>query len=219
MAEKILSEMQASEEGAQEQALTIRLLVADQRMGTLIGRGGSVIKSIQEHSNARVSASEEVLPLSTERTMTIIGTPAAVHLAIQQIAEILAEYPERANHNSGMQYQPQPQHRMSSMSNMTPGMRNSYPAMSRSGGGSSPAAANAAMNPYQNMMGHMGGMPMGGMNPQQFYYQAAAAAAAAGAYGSPPAASGRQGEYGMAGMVATPQAQQIFIPNEMVGSS
>ncbi|KAI9253466.1 hypothetical protein BDA99DRAFT_540716 [Phascolomyces articulosus] len=219
VAQKILSEMPNADNG-QEQSLTIRLLVADTRMGTLIGRGGSVIRSIQEHSHARVNASEEPLPMSTERTVTIVGTTDAVQSAIQQISEILAEHPERVNTNSTVQYRPQPQGSTSgNMSNR--GYHSGMGRVSSSGvngaaGANAVAAAASSMNPYGAMMGHMGGMPMSGANPQ-FYYQAAAAAAAAGAYGGMPSTSGRQGDYGMAGMVASSQAQQIFIPNEMVG--
>ncbi|KAI9479507.1 hypothetical protein BDB00DRAFT_879364 [Zychaea mexicana] len=218
VAQKILLEMPNPDEG-QDQSLTIRLLVADQRMGTLIGRGGSVIRSIQEHSHARVNASEEPLPLSTERTVTIVGTTDAVQSAIQQISEILAEHPERVNASSTVQYRPQPQGTNMSTRSYHGGMGGSTRSSSAgvSGGANAVAAAASSMNPYgAAMMGHMGGMPMSGANPQ-FYYQAAAAAAAAGAYGGMPSSSSRQGDYGMAGMVASSQAQQIFIPNEMVG--
>ena len=208
-----------SADNGQEQSLTIRLLVADTRMGTLIGRGGSVIRSIQEHSHARVNASEEPLPMSTERTVTIVGTTDAVQSAIQQISEILAEHPERVNASSTVQYRPQPQGGSTSGNMSTRGYHNNMGRVSSAGvnaGSANSVAAASTMNPYgAAMMGHMGGMPMSGANPQ-FYYQAAAAAAAAGAYGSMPSASGRQGDYGMAGMVASSQAQQIFIPNEMV---
>ncbi|KAI7857468.1 hypothetical protein BDC45DRAFT_435563 [Circinella umbellata] len=220
VAQKILSEMPSADNG-QEQSLTIRLLVADTRMGTLIGRGGSVIRSIQEHSHARVNASEEPLPMSTERTVTIVGTTDAVQSAIQQISEILAEHPERVNASSTVQYRPQPQGGSASGNMSTRGYHNNMGRVSSAGvngaSANTVAAATSTMNPYgAAMMGHMGGMPMSGANPQ-FYYQAAAAAAAAGAYGGMPSTSGRQGDYGMAGMVASSQAQQIFIPNEMVG--
>lgn len=214
VAEKILSEMPPPDDG-QEQSLTIRLLIADNRMGTLIGRGGSVIRSIQEQSHARVNASEEPLPMSTERTVTIVGTTAAVQGAIYQIAEILAEHPERVGGNNTIPYRPQPQGVGARGGGYGSMPRTSSVAGGAGGGGSGPAAAvaAAAMNPYGAMMGHMGGMPMGSTNPQ-LYYQAAAAAA----YGAMPGvASGRQGDYGnMGGMMANPQAQQIFIPNEMV---
>lgn len=195
-------------EDGQEQTLTIRLLVADNRMGTLIGRGGSVIRCIQEQSGARVNASEEPLPMSTERTVTIVGTTKAVQSAIQQISVILAEHPERQGSTSNtIQYRPQPQ------GAMMPG-RAYHAGLARSAAGATAAMA-GSMSPYGAMMGHMGGMPMGGASPQ-FYYQAAAAAAAASAYGAMPGVTGRQADYGMANMLATSQAQQIFIPNEMV---
>ncbi|KAI8139037.1 hypothetical protein BJV82DRAFT_522541 [Fennellomyces sp. T-0311] len=214
VAQKILSEMPKPDDG-QDQTLTIRLLVADARMGTLIGRGGTVIRSIQEHSHARVNASEEALPMSTERTVTIVGTTDAVQSAIQQISEILAEHPERMNTNTTIQYRPQPQGAAMTGRGYHTGMGR-VSSSGVNGGANAAAAAASTMNPYGAMMGHMGGMQMSGANPQ-FYYQAAAAAAAVGAYGGMPGATSRQSDYSMAGMVASSQAQQIFIPNEMVG--
>ncbi|KAI9310945.1 hypothetical protein BX666DRAFT_1868780 [Dichotomocladium elegans] len=217
VAEKILTELPSNEEG-QDQTLTIRLLVPDNRMGSLIGRAGSVIRSIQEQSHARVNASEEPLPMSTERTVTIVGAAAAVQSAVQQICEILAEHPDRPGGSGGtIQYRPQPQG-MGGMNGRGYGTgmsRNVGASGGSSGSVSNPAAAAAVMSPYgAAMMGHMGAMQMNGAANPQFYYQAAAAAA--NAYGM-TGVSGRH-DYGMSGMVAaSSQAQQIFIPNEMVG--
>ncbi|KAF7724796.1 hypothetical protein EC973_000753 [Apophysomyces ossiformis] len=191
--EKVLLE-QSSTDARHDQTVTLRILVPGNRMGTLIGRGGSVIRSIQEQSSARLNASEEPLPMSTERTITITGTPASVQVAIYKISEILLEHPDRGSSN--LQYRPQPQMGMATRG---------YHPMART-------AATAAMGGYAAMMG-MSGMPMNGAN--QFYYPPAAAQSAA-VYGN--VSSSRQADYStMAGMAASSQAQQIFIPNEMVG--
>lgn len=239
--EKILSEHTQPEESNAdgEQILTIKLLVPDHKMGTLIGKAGNVIKSIQDDSGARLNASEEPLPMSNERTISIQGTPAAVQLAIQRIAKILMEHSERISPNI-IQYRPTPQmnNGRNSNNNSNNNNNNNNPGGGGGGGGgggymnmrSNNSHAAAAAAAAAAAMGYGGMMPMGGMpmsNPNQFYYQGpgAVVGAGAGAYGGMP--NSRQADYGMSamgmgmgmsGMVAPSQAQQIFIPNEMVSS-
>lgn len=43
-----------------------RLVIPNARMGSVIGKGGSKIREIQEASGARLQASEQMLPQSTE---------------------------------------------------------------------------------------------------------------------------------------------------------
>jgi hypothetical protein len=176
-------------------SLSIKLLVPDNRMGTLIGKSGTVIKSIQDNSGARLNASEEPLPMSTERTVTIQGTPEAIQQAVYRIAEILQEHSH--HHQQVIMYRPMPQMHMNNA-------RYAKNRQSQSNG----AGNNVAM---AMMGGYNGMMPMPMAN--QFYYQnnpaMAAAAAAMSGYGGMP--NSRQADYSMAS-----QAQQIFIPNEMV---
>lgn len=47
-------------------AVTIRFIVPNSRMGSVIGKGGAKIKEIQEASGARLTAGEQMLPGSTE---------------------------------------------------------------------------------------------------------------------------------------------------------
>lgn len=75
---------------------TIRLLVPHQQMGTIIGRQGLKIKSIQENCKVRMVASKEMLPQSTERIVEIQGTPEAVKTAIYEIGKCLIDDWERA---------------------------------------------------------------------------------------------------------------------------
>ena len=64
--------------------MQIRLLVPRNSVGALIGKGGVVIKSTQEDTGARLQVSNEPLPSSTEKTLTIVGTPDQ----IQQVRHI-----------------------------------------------------------------------------------------------------------------------------------
>ncbi|SAM07546.1 hypothetical protein [Absidia glauca] len=185
--EKILAEFPSDDQGKQETTLPIRLLVPDYRMGNVIGRSGTIIKSIQEESGARMNASEETLPMSTERALTITGTPKAIQIAVGRVAEILVEHSDRPNTNH-IPFAP-----MAVNPSLTPLNRSGYPVHSG-------APAGGGANPGYGMMA--GGMPMG----SSFFYQGAGAN-----YGG-----GGANDYGNMNMNNN-QSQQIFIPNEMVG--
>jgi heterogeneous nuclear rnp K-like protein 2 len=75
---------------------TIRLLISHGQMGGLIGKGGSKIKQIQDESGARMVASKELLPQSTERIVEVSGSTEALRLAIWEIGKALIEDYERA---------------------------------------------------------------------------------------------------------------------------
>ena len=64
-------------------------------MGTVIGRSGLKIKAIQDISGARMVASKEMLPQSTERIVEVQGTPESISRAIEEIAKCLLEDWER----------------------------------------------------------------------------------------------------------------------------
>jgi heterogeneous nuclear rnp K-like protein len=74
---------------------TMRLLISHNLMGTIIGRSGLKIKAIQDGSGARMIASKEMLPQSTERIVDVQGSPEAIGLAIEEIGKCLLEDWER----------------------------------------------------------------------------------------------------------------------------
>ena len=51
----------------------LRLLIPHILIGSIIGKGGARIKEIQEASGARLNASDSCLPLSTERSLVVMG--------------------------------------------------------------------------------------------------------------------------------------------------
>jgi KH domain len=55
-------------------AVTIKFMIPNSRMGSVIGKQGSKIKEIQDASGARLNASEGMLPGSTEVNLKIIVT-------------------------------------------------------------------------------------------------------------------------------------------------
>jgi len=65
-------------------------------IGSVIGKGGAKIRSIQEISGARMVASKEMLPQSTERIVEVTGSSEAVRLAVGEIAKCLIEDWERS---------------------------------------------------------------------------------------------------------------------------
>ncbi|SNX85350.1 related to poly(rC)-binding protein 3 [Melanopsichium pennsylvanicum] len=70
---------------------SVRLLISHNLMGTVIGRQGLKIKHIQDLSGARMVASKEMLPQSTERVVEVQGSVEAIRVAIHEIAKCLAE--------------------------------------------------------------------------------------------------------------------------------
>ncbi|TFK77015.1 cytoplasmic protein [Pluteus cervinus] len=74
---------------------SIRLLISHNLMGTIIGRNGLKIKAIQDGSGARMIASKEMLPQSTERIVDVQGPPEAIGKAIEEIGKCLLEDWER----------------------------------------------------------------------------------------------------------------------------
>ncbi|KIM85316.1 hypothetical protein PILCRDRAFT_817319 [Piloderma croceum F 1598] len=74
---------------------SIRLLISHNLMGTIIGRNGLKIKAIQDGSGARMVASKDMLPQSTERIVEVQGSPDAIGRAIEEIGKCLLEDWER----------------------------------------------------------------------------------------------------------------------------
>jgi heterogeneous nuclear rnp K-like protein 2 len=74
---------------------SIKLLVPHSQMGSIIGKAGAKIKQIQDASGARMVASKEMLPQSTERTVEISGSPVSIGTAVRDIAACLLGDAER----------------------------------------------------------------------------------------------------------------------------
>lgn len=87
-------------------AVTIKFMIPNSRMGSVIGKGGSKIKEIQDASGARLNASEGMLPGSTERVLSVAGVADAIHIATYYIGTILIEAQERQPSSSHSSYRP-----------------------------------------------------------------------------------------------------------------
>ncbi|KAG7694939.1 hypothetical protein KL930_001262 [Ogataea haglerorum] len=71
------------------ETLSLRLLIPHSQMGTLIGKGGSRIKSIQETYNIKMVASKDYLRNSTERIVEVQGAKANLVEALNTISRCL----------------------------------------------------------------------------------------------------------------------------------
>lgn len=109
-------------------AVTIRFIIPHSRMGSVIGKGGSKIKEIQEASGAKLQASEAMLPGSSEvrplcaafllfvgvttrltrfswdaraqRVLSVSGVADAVHIAVYYVGSVLQEHPPQTSNQS-----------------------------------------------------------------------------------------------------------------------
>ena len=68
----------------------LRLLIAHQIIGSVIGKKGAKIKELQESSGSKITISKEMLPGSTERQVDILGSPDSIQIAIHQIGEAVS---------------------------------------------------------------------------------------------------------------------------------
>ncbi|XP_041100884.1 poly(rC)-binding protein 3-like isoform X4 [Polyodon spathula] len=75
--------------------VTLRLVVPGSQCGSLIGKGGSKIKEIRETTGAQVQVAGDMLPNSTERAVTISGTPDAIIQCVKQICVVILESPPK----------------------------------------------------------------------------------------------------------------------------
>ena len=69
----------------------LRLLVPHILIGSIIGQKGVRIREIQEASGARLNASDSCLPLSTERSLVVLGVADSVHIATYYVGSTLVE--------------------------------------------------------------------------------------------------------------------------------
>ncbi|KAI1103766.1 hypothetical protein F4804DRAFT_342257 [Jackrogersella minutella] len=69
----------------------IKLLISHNQMGTIIGRQGMKIKTIQDSSGVRMVAQKEMLPQSTERIVEVQGNPEGIQRAVWEICKCLVD--------------------------------------------------------------------------------------------------------------------------------
>ena len=215
----------------------LRLLVPHILIGSIIGKGGSRIKEIQEASGARLNASDSCLPLSTERSLVVMGVADAVHIATYYVGSTLLEQlNERFGGPAASAYAT----RSGGPAGAVPGGMQVIPYMPHPAGGNYGNRENYTRrqehrsqhmppNPYAQPYGHPqqpaphAAVPMHYGAPVAGPYGAAAPHVQphhAGPHVGPQPHAGPHGQpAGPHGaMPGAPLTQQIFIPNDMVGA-
>lgn len=219
------------EEASSPQSKTypLRLLVPHILIGSIIGKSGSRIREIQEASGARLNASGSCLPLSTERSLVVLGVADAVHIATYYIANTLVEqlterfggpaasaYATRSGGPAGpipggmqvVPYQPQPLHG-------SYGNPDTYKRHNNS-------AQRTPTNPYG--IPYLHGPAPAPVPQAPLHYadpQTSNGYSGAGPHqpGQPAPTPQQPASNPMAAMLpGQPLTQQIFIPNDMVGA-
>ncbi|KAF9154853.1 hypothetical protein BG015_011798 [Linnemannia schmuckeri] len=186
IAKTTIAEQAETDVEPESESTTMRILAGNHKMGSVIGKGGSKIKEVQEASGARITALEELLPNSTERVVSITGVPDAIHIAVYHIGLILEEKTERDRYGSANTVH--------------------YKPISRDAYGAGGA------------LGGYGASRHGGGSVHSGFYGGSGAGGYASHLHAGPMAPYSQEYAASSGSAAHTQAQQIFIPNDMVGS-
>ncbi|KAK2790113.1 hypothetical protein FQN52_004986 [Onygenales sp. PD_12] len=221
---------------AQSKTYPLRLLIPHILIGSIIGKSGVRIREIQEASGARLNASDSCLPLSTERSLVILGVADAVHIATYYVAVTLVEQlTERFGGPAASAYAT----RSGGPAGVVPGGMQVVPYVPQPAGGQyghpdtfkrHQPQANRAVSTggYGVPYIHGQGGPQAQVPQQTLHYGASPRPGYTGAgphqpapYGAPQAAPvhGTPSAQPVGGVVpGAPVTQQIFIPNDMVGA-
>jgi poly(rC)-binding protein 2/3/4 len=218
---------------AQSKTYPLRLLIPHILIGSIIGKSGVRIREIQEASGARLNASDSCLPLSTERSLVVLGVADAVHIATYYVAVTLVEQlTERFGGPAASAYAT----RSGGPAGVVPGGMQVVPYVPQPAGGQyGPPDMYKRHNtqPPQRIPPQPYGAPQMQIPPQQPYPQHASPFTATprtpsyGAmppqpapYGQMPPQPGPHGQPAQPahGLPGQPITQQIFIPNDMVGA-
>ena len=110
----------------------MRLLIPHILIGSIIGKAGVRIREIQEASNAKLNASDTMLPNSGERSLVVLGVADAVHIAVYYVAQTLCEQlTERFGGPAASQYAT----RSGTAANVIPGGMSVQPYVPQPAGG------------------------------------------------------------------------------------
>ncbi|KAL6873216.1 hypothetical protein J3F83DRAFT_760197 [Trichoderma novae-zelandiae] len=218
---------------ASSKTYPLRLLIPHILIGSIIGKGGSRIREIQDASGARLNASDSCLPMSSERSLVVMGVADAVHIATYYVGSTLLEQlNERFGGPAASAYAT----RSGAPVGSIPGGMQVVPYSPQPASGHYGRAENYGRHqerrphhmppaPYPQPYAH--GTPHGTPAiPMQYGAGQPAAYGAAAPHVQPhmaphtgPQAHGApQGQPMHAGMPGGPITQQIYIPNDMVGA-
>ncbi|KAI1412576.1 hypothetical protein F5Y13DRAFT_180052 [Hypoxylon sp. FL1857] len=218
----------------QSKTYPLRLLIPHVLIGSIIGKGGARIREIQDASGARLNASDSCLPLSSERSLVVMGVADAVHIATYYVGStLLQQLNERFGGPAASAYAT----RSGGPAGVVPGGMQVVPYCPQPAGGNfghrenygrrpDPRAHHIPPAPYTQPYPHAATPQPNPSVPMHYAPQAAGYGAAphipphhAPHVGGPHPHGGPPTQPMHGGAIAgAPLTQQIFIPNDMVGA-
>lgn len=84
----------------------MKLLVPHPMVGYLIGKGGLKFREIEEKSAAKLKASEQPMPFSTDRIVSVSGVGDAIHIALYFICQTMLEQRDNIKKHKVIFYNP-----------------------------------------------------------------------------------------------------------------
>ncbi|KAI1142828.1 hypothetical protein F5Y05DRAFT_133213 [Hypoxylon sp. FL0543] len=219
---------------AQSKTYPLRLLIPHVLIGSIIGKGGARIREIQDASGARLNASDSCLPLSSERSLVVMGVADAVHIATYYVGStLLQQLNERFGGPAASAYAT----RSGGPAGVVPGGMQVVPYCPQPAGGNfghrenygrrpDPRAHHMPPAPYAQPYPHAATPQPNPSVPMHYAPQAAGYGAAphipphhAPHVGGPHPHGGPPAQPMHGGAIAgAPMTQQIYIPNDMVGA-
>lgn len=82
-------------EAEPETQYTMKILIHKFLAGSIIGKGGVIIREIQESTGCRISISVDPLPASTEKSVSLTGTAETFHAGATRVLQQLVNNPLR----------------------------------------------------------------------------------------------------------------------------
>lgn len=186
----------SSDTGSNSYSSTFRLIVPNVCCGSLIGKSGSNIKELRETTGATIQVANDMLPNSTERSVTVAGKTDSIMQCIQRLCNIITETKPMS---SVIPYQPH--HISSSLSGM-------YNGGGMGGGGGGGGGGRRLPNMTQNR-----GLSKGGPSSQMGIIPPLFSNAPNSLFSNnyPALMGGYQSN-------ERQQTQEIIVPNDIVGS-
>ena len=201
-------------------------------IGSIIGKQGLRIREIQEASGARLNASDSCLPLSSERSLVVLGVADAVHIATYYVGSTLVEQlTERFGGPAASAYAT----RSGGPAGVVPGGMQVVPYVPQPAGGQwghpdnfrkhvnqpQRTPANAYGMPYmhaQPPQQAQGTLHYGAGSPRQGYTGAGPHQPQPYGHHAQPQAAQPAAQPMQQMVPGQPLTQQIYIPNDMVGA-
>jgi len=84
--------------------VTIRIIVPASQCGSIIGKGGQKIKEIRDTTGCAIQVQSDMLPNSSERTVTLSGSPSTIVHCVNLLCDVMIQYPAK---QATIPYQPQ----------------------------------------------------------------------------------------------------------------